>query len=65
LLVRHHFGAWNGVVLLLITLWVTIRGTLWRSRRTLYWHTRGRWLALQDYLLGRFGPPPSTLLAPR
>jgi hypothetical protein len=37
--------------------WVTARGAL-GGRRTPFWHLRARLLALRDFVLGRFGPPP-------
>jgi N-acetylglucosaminyl-diphospho-decaprenol L-rhamnosyltransferase len=64
LLVRDHFGRYRASVLLAISSWVTLRGALFPSRRCLFWHWEGRVLAIRDFLLGRSGPPPTSLTRP-
>jgi GT2 family glycosyltransferase len=62
LLVRDHFGRYRAGVLLAISSWVTVRGALFPTRRCLFWHGRGRALAIRDFMLGRWGPPPTSLI---
>ena len=57
LLVRTHFGRYHAFIRFVMAVWVTVRGAL-GGRRTPFWHLRARVLALRDFLLGRFGPPP-------
>jgi N-acetylglucosaminyl-diphospho-decaprenol L-rhamnosyltransferase len=57
MLVRDHFGRGPATALFLVTLWTCAVGSLFPSRRPLYWHAAGRWLALWDFLRGRDGPP--------
>ena len=61
LLVRSHFGRYPAFVRFTMATWVTIRGVLRPTRRTPFWHLRGRQLALRDFLRGRYGPPPEEL----
>lgn len=61
LLVRQHFGPADAAVLLAVYVVLTVQGSLFPNRRSLYWHTRGRWLAMLDFTRGRFGPPPPPL----
>jgi GT2 family glycosyltransferase len=63
LLVRDHFGRYRASVLLAISTWVTLRGALFPTRRCIFWHGRGRLLAIRDFLLGRSGPPPASLVS--
>ncbi|HEX4905420.1 MAG TPA: glycosyltransferase [Acidimicrobiales bacterium] len=60
LLVRTHFGRYHAFIRFVMAAWVTARGAL-GGRRTPFWHLRARLLALRDFLLGRFGPPPRSL----
>jgi GT2 family glycosyltransferase len=60
-LVRWHFGRWPAFLQFVVASWITVRGGL-GGRRPVFWHTRGRLLGLRDYLLGRVGPPPVSLL---
>jgi len=57
LLVRDHFGRYNAFVRYVTATWVTVRGAL-GGRRTPFWDLKARLLALRDFPLGRFGPPP-------
>lgn len=61
-LVRTHFGNYNATVRLLIaalsTPWHALRG----STRSPWFDARARVLAVRDVILGRFGPPPASLL---
>jgi GT2 family glycosyltransferase len=62
-LVRWNFGWSKAAVQFVIVGWITVRGSLGGAKAP-FWHTRARWLALRDYLLGRTGPPPASLLTP-
>jgi GT2 family glycosyltransferase len=62
-LVQWNFGRSKAWAQLAIVGWITVRGSLGGAKAP-FWHTRARWLALRDYLLGRTGPPPASLLAP-
>jgi GT2 family glycosyltransferase len=61
MLQRDHFGTRHATVLFCLYLFHTVRGLLYPSRRTLYWHTRGRLLAMADFARGRSGPAPAAL----
>ncbi len=61
MLQRDHFGTQHATVLFCLYLFHTVRGLLSPSRRTLYWHTRGRLLAMADFARGRYGPAPVVL----
>ncbi len=63
ILVRNYFGLSRVTVLLLLTAWITLAGAILPSKQTPYWHLRARLLAMRDFLLGRTGPPPQSLLA--
>jgi N-acetylglucosaminyl-diphospho-decaprenol L-rhamnosyltransferase len=58
LLVRTHFGRYHAFIRFVMAAWVTARGAL-GGRRTPFWHLGARVAALRDFVLGRFGPPPS------
>ena len=61
-LVRRHFGRYHGFVRFVMAAmtasWLAVR----RSRRTPWFDTRARFLALRDVALGRLGAPPPSLL---
>jgi N-acetylglucosaminyl-diphospho-decaprenol L-rhamnosyltransferase len=59
-LVRWHFGRKEAALQWLMAAWITLRGGL-GGRRPIFFDTRGRVLALRDFLLGRVGPPPASL----
>jgi N-acetylglucosaminyl-diphospho-decaprenol L-rhamnosyltransferase len=59
-LVRWNFGRRQAATQFVIASWVTARAAL-GGRRPIFWHRKGRFLALRDYLLGRVGPPPASL----
>jgi N-acetylglucosaminyl-diphospho-decaprenol L-rhamnosyltransferase len=61
LLVRSHFGRYPAFIRFTMATWTTLRGTLRPGRRTPFWDLPARWMALRDYALGRFGPPPASL----
>lgn len=61
-LVRRNFGRYPAGIRLAMALSTTLVGALRPSRRTPFWHLRGRVLALRDFLLGRDGPPAASLL---
>ena len=61
LLVREHFGAYNGSMRLLIAVLSTLHQWLRPSRRAPWFDARARVLAISDYLRRRFGPPPIVL----
>jgi len=59
-LVRWHFGRGHAAVHFAVATWITVRASL-GGRRPIFWHRRGRFLALRDFALGRTGPPPESL----
>jgi GT2 family glycosyltransferase len=59
-LVRWHFGRAPAAAQWLAAGWITVRASL-GGRQPLFWHRRGRFLALRDYALARTGPPPVSL----
>ncbi|MDQ3147191.1 MAG: hypothetical protein M3R01_09740, partial [Actinomycetota bacterium] len=61
LLVRSHFGRFPAFIRLTMALWATGKGVLRPRWHTPFWHLTARRLALRDYLLGRWGPPPESL----
>ena len=61
LLVRDHFGRYHALIRFLMACWTTARGAL-GGRRTPFWDLRARLIALRDFLLRRYGPPPAELL---
>jgi N-acetylglucosaminyl-diphospho-decaprenol L-rhamnosyltransferase len=60
-LVRWHFGRKEAALQWIMAAWITARGAM-GGRRPVFFDTRGRVLALRDYLLGRVGPPPTSLI---
>ena len=61
-LVRRNFGRYPASIRFTMAVWTTVAGVLRPSRRTPFWHLPGRLLALRDFVLGRDGPPPPTLV---
>jgi GT2 family glycosyltransferase len=61
-LVRRNFGRYPASIRFVMATWTTVAGVALPSRRTPFWHLGGRLLALRDFLLGRDGPPPPSLL---
>jgi GT2 family glycosyltransferase len=62
-LVRWHFGRGPAALQWLAASWITVRASL-GGRQPLFWHRRGRFLALRDYALSRTGAPPLSLTEP-
>jgi GT2 family glycosyltransferase len=65
LLVRTHFGRYRTFIRIC---WAAVNTTrLWLrpSQRSEWYDPRARWLAVRDFLRGRFGPPPPAMLATR
>ncbi|MFW2382715.1 MAG: glycosyltransferase family 2 protein, partial [Acidimicrobiales bacterium] len=62
LLTAKHFGLTAAAVRTLLALAQLVDRTIRRSRRDEYYSTRARLMALRDAALGRFGPPPPSLL---
>ncbi|MGH9185955.1 MAG: glycosyltransferase family 2 protein [Acidimicrobiales bacterium] len=62
LLVREHSGRYHAFIRFCIAIWHLGAGAVRPARRGPYWHPRGRLLALRDFLTGRYGPPPASLL---
>ncbi|HEX7166355.1 MAG TPA: glycosyltransferase [Acidimicrobiales bacterium] len=62
-LVRRHFGLYNATIRFLMAAGTTVWLTLRPSKRTPWFDTRARVLALRDVVLGRQGPPPASLTA--
>lgn len=60
-LVREHFGRISAALGWLVGAWVTVRASL-GGKPPIFWHRYARFLALRDYVLGRWGPPPQELL---
>jgi N-acetylglucosaminyl-diphospho-decaprenol L-rhamnosyltransferase len=58
LLVREHFGLWPVAMRVVMALWQLAIGLVVPARRGPYWHPSARLVALKDFFLGRFGPPP-------
>lgn len=61
LLVRTHFGRYHAFIRFAMAAWVTARGAV-GGRRTPFWDLRARLYALGDFLTGRYGPPPASLV---
>ncbi|HEX9993605.1 MAG TPA: glycosyltransferase [Acidimicrobiales bacterium] len=61
LLVREHGGRWPVTVRAVMALWSAAVGAVAPARRPPVFDARARLLALRDYALGRFGPPPASL----
>jgi GT2 family glycosyltransferase len=65
LLVRTHFGRYRTFIRICWAISTTTRQWLVKSQRTDWFAPRARALAIRDFLLGRFGPPPDyTMLVP-
>lgn len=64
LLVREHSGRYHATVRALIAVGHIIAGLVRPASRYHLFSARARWLALRDGALGRYGPPPASLLAP-
>jgi GT2 family glycosyltransferase len=63
LLAREHYGRYALFLRTVMALWHLGTGLVsdTHRRRDPYWTARARLLALRDYALHRFGPPPTTL----
>ncbi len=59
LMLREHFGRWNVTFRTLLALLQIPAGMIHRPARGLHWSPRGRFKAIRDHLLGRYGPPPA------
>ena len=59
-LVRRHFGLGQALAQLAFVVWSSVRAHLGGPPPP-FWHARGRWLGIRDFLLGRSGPPPRSL----
>ncbi|MGI9609947.1 MAG: glycosyltransferase family 2 protein, partial [Acidimicrobiia bacterium] len=62
LLTAKHFGVMATGVRTVLAVGQLIDRTLRRSKRDEYFSARARVMALRDAALGRFGPPPASLL---
>ncbi len=62
LLTAKHFGGLAAAVRTVVAIGQLIDGTVRRSKRDEYFSVRARLMALRDAALGRFGPPPPSLL---
>lgn len=62
MLVRDHYGWVSATVVLGLSLWNCVLGSLVPSKQPLYWHRAGRWLGLWDFVLGRTGPANPRLI---
>jgi hypothetical protein len=63
LLVREHSGLYHAAVRAGLALLQLGAGIVLPGRRDPYWHVEGRLRAIADFARGRYGPPPSSLLA--
>jgi GT2 family glycosyltransferase len=59
LLVQEMSGPYHAFIRACFTVSQILKGTLWPGRRPLVYDAGARWLGLRDFLLRRFGPPPS------
>jgi GT2 family glycosyltransferase len=62
LLVRDHSGAYHAFIRLVIAAMQLTRGLVQPSSRSWRFDARGRARGMVDFVRGRFGPPPSSLL---
>lgn len=62
LLVREMSGPYHAMIRSVITLVQVLGGVLRPARRPLVFDARARLLGLRDVVLGRMGPPPSSVL---
>lgn len=60
MLVRSYWGRYHAFVQLVVALYITGRGAL-GGKRTPFWDLRARLLAMRDFLVGRDGPPPTSM----
>jgi len=65
LLARDHFGRYAATVRTVVALVDLITGLVEPARRGPYWDVRARLLALRDFGLRRFGPPPASVTSRR
>ncbi|MBI2705433.1 MAG: glycosyltransferase [Actinobacteria bacterium] len=63
LLVREHSGSYHAFIRFNIAGWQLLRGMAQPSSRAWLFSSTGRALGMLDFLRGRYGPPPSLLLA--
>jgi N-acetylglucosaminyl-diphospho-decaprenol L-rhamnosyltransferase len=63
LLVRGMSGRYHAFIRACITLLQVARGLRNPSTRPLVFDARARWWGLRDFVRGRFGPPPASVLA--
>jgi N-acetylglucosaminyl-diphospho-decaprenol L-rhamnosyltransferase len=61
LLLRDHFGRYAATVRTVVALWDLAVGLVVPERRGPYWDVKARLLALRDFFLRRFGPPPPSI----
>jgi len=62
LLVREHSGRYHAGIRFVIAGWQLARGLVQPSSRPLLFSATGRARGMLDFLLGRYGPPPASLL---
>lgn len=65
LLARDHFGRYAATVRTVVALLDLVSGLVDTDRRGPYWDVRARLLALRDFALGRYGPPPRSVTSRR
>lgn len=61
LLARDHFGRYAATVRTVVAVLDLVTGLVKPDRRGPYWDVRARLLALRDFVLRRFGPPPTSV----
>jgi GT2 family glycosyltransferase len=64
LLVREHSGLYHAFIRFCIALWQLGRGVVQPSSQGFIFSAKGRVAGMLDFLRGRFGPPPTSLLPP-
>jgi len=62
LLVRDHSGRYHATIRFLLAVGQLAAGLVSERRRGPYWDPRARVQALADFVRGRFGPPPASIL---
>ena len=65
LLARDHFGRYAATVRTVVALLDLVTGLVSPDRRGPYWDVPARLLALRDFALGRYGPPPASVASRR
>jgi hypothetical protein len=65
LLLRDHFGRYAATVRTVVALGDLVVGSIVPAKRGPYWDVRARLLALRDFFLRRFGPPPDSVMTRR